>query len=368
MTDPTTPAPASGGLLPCPFCNSTAIDCHEACGEIWRACSECHASTAMQGTDRAAHEAWNRRPILAFCPPRPDQPDDAAMRPMYDALIPFSQYDPATGMNWVALEDNDHEAVGAAIRAREASRPAPSAMQAQSDEDIALEMATSYRCEAENRAGASREDLLAKAGWLEEIADRAQYYRSAIVNPTPSADADNLTPESRASIERGMQQSRDGKVVVRDFSQYAHDDLDGFTPRNGDGTLVRYDYDALERMHKQDGWNADQKDHYEAGFEAGYEASRPVPAAPGGVIDPDDERPISEFQDDVRAALIEGLTALGVKNAHQIDGGGCDSGDWRDFTLAEINQAFVILSDRQYDAKKALATPPAPPAHLTENP
>lgn len=65
--------------------------------------------------------------------------------------------------------------------------------------------------------------------------------------------------------------------------------------------------------------------------------------------DEKDDRPIAEFQDDVRDTLIEGLRELGIKNADQIDGGGCDSGDWRDFTLAEIRQAFVILSDRDYD-------------------
>lgn len=93
--------------------------------------------------------------------------------------------------------------------------------------------------------------------------------------------------------------------------------------------------------------------------------ARPVVVA-GGAIDPDDERPISEFQDQARAALIEGLTALGVENAHRIDGGGCDSGDWRDFTLAEIRQAFVMLSDREYDAKQAaLPAPPAQPAGVS---
>ena len=40
----------------------------------------------------------------------------------------------------------------------------------------------------------------------------------------PTGDPDNLTPADRAAIERGMQQSRDGEVVVRSFAQYANDE------------------------------------------------------------------------------------------------------------------------------------------------
>lgn len=60
---------------------------------------------------------------------------------------------------------------------------------------------------------------------------------------------------------------------------------------------------------------------------------------------------LAEFQDDVRDMLMQRLDVLGIRK--HIDGGGCDSGDWRDFTKDEIGQAFNALSDHYYDIKAA---------------
>ncbi len=62
---------------------------------------------------------------------------------------------------------------------------------------------------------------------------------------------------------------------------------------------------------------------------------------------------VTEFQDKVREQLLDELAAGGLEGA-DIDGGGCDSGDWRDFTLSEIRQAFTVLADFYYDANQAL--------------
>lgn len=71
----------------------------------------------------------------------------------------------------------------------------------------------------------------------------------------------------------------------------------------------------------------------------------PAPAGGGEAdIDTLTGPAIGKFQDDIRAVLIDEVQGLTGKDyAHRIDGGGCDSGDWRDFTLAEIRSAFRAI-------------------------
>jgi hypothetical protein len=59
---------------------------------------------------------------------------------------------------------------------------------------------------------------------------------------------------------------------------------------------------------------------------------------------------IGKWQDDVRDELMDGLKAIGLSG--EIDGGGCDSGDWRDFTLAEVRDFVRIVSDWHFDNAK----------------
>lgn len=83
------------------------------------------------------------------------------------------------------------------------------------------------------------------------------------------------------------------------------------------------------------------------------------------------DREVGKFQNDVKN-LIDDLSGSNV------DGGGCDSGDWRDFTLAEIGQGIAFVKDKLDDHKHkagmmrdkvdnliAAASLPLPPAiHL----
>jgi hypothetical protein len=62
------------------------------------------------------------------------------------------------------------------------------------------------------------------------------------------------------------------------------------------------------------------------------------------VIDNNDD--IATWQDMVRDKLLAGLKEMGMRG--DIDGGGCDSGDWRDFTLAEIQDFIVRVTDWHY--------------------
>jgi hypothetical protein len=70
------------------------------------------------------------------------------------------------------------------------------------------------------------------------------------------------------------------------------------------------------------------------------------PAAPAGDI--------AKFQDEVRNLLLDLLTAAGLEGT-DIDGGGCDSGDWRDFTMSEIRQGFNGLADYYHDRNEEQA-------------
>lgn len=73
------------------------------------------------------------------------------------------------------------------------------------------------------------------------------------------------------------------------------------------------------------------------------------------------ESGIAEFQDDVRDMILSILEEAQIPG--DIDGGGCDSSDWRDFTLDEIRQGFNRVLDHYFQKDQAqLATSPAPAA------
>ena len=57
---------------------------------------------------------------------------------------------------------------------------------------------------------------------------------------------------------------------------------------------------------------------------------------------------VAKFQDEVRYLLLGLLTSAGLEGT-DIDGGGCDSGAWQDFTLSEIRQGFNGLADYYHD-------------------
>lgn len=61
-----------------------------------------------------------------------------------------------------------------------------------------------------------------------------------------------------------------------------------------------------------------------------------------------DEAPVGDFPDQVRNYMLGELEKCGIKP--DIDGGGCDSGDWRDFCMAEIRQGFGALTDALAEA------------------
>jgi len=66
------------------------------------------------------------------------------------------------------------------------------------------------------------------------------------------------------------------------------------------------------------------------------------------------DKEIGEFQDDVRNLLMERLGKLGVQDPGSIDGGGGDSGDWRDFTMCEIGQALDMIGEHMVKCRANL--------------
>lgn len=67
----------------------------------------------------------------------------------------------------------------------------------------------------------------------------------------------------------------------------------------------------------------------------------------GDSVEPEDvlsDKEIGEFQDKVRGILVDAVNSAGGKG-DRIDGGGCDSGYWPDFTLSELQQAVGMLED-----------------------
>lgn len=66
----------------------------------------------------------------------------------------------------------------------------------------------------------------------------------------------------------------------------------------------------------------------------------PRPVSVGGVTD----EMVGDFPDQVRNFLLDELERLGIRG--DIDGGGCDSGDWRDFVMSELRQGVGHITDR----------------------
>ncbi len=63
---------------------------------------------------------------------------------------------------------------------------------------------------------------------------------------------------------------------------------------------------------------------------------------------------IGAFQDSARDVMVAALNAAGLPG-FRIDGGGSDSGDWRDFTMAEIRQGIWMATEAVDDLHKQLA-------------
>lgn len=76
---------------------------------------------------------------------------------------------------------------------------------------------------------------------------------------------------------------------------------------------------------------------------------RATPVDPSDVLD----KEIGEFQDDARAVMAEALDSVGIPG-YRIDGGGCDSGDWRDFTLSEIGQGMGMATEKIEELREIL--------------
>lgn len=78
-------------------------------------------------------------------------------------------------------------------------------------------------------------------------------------------------------------------------------------------------------------------------FAATYEDA----SEPNNCDAPTSAEEVRDFQDGVRGMLLQELEKRGIKE--DIDGSGCDSGDWRDFTMSEIQQGFNRLADHFFD-------------------
>lgn len=82
---------------------------------------------------------------------------------------------------------------------------------------------------------------------------------------------------------------------------------------------------------------------------------RPVSADTRAADEPDPtmtDEAIGEFQNQVRNLMVAFVDASGGRG-YQIDGGGCDSGDWRDLTLSEIKQGLAMVADIEYERREA---------------
>jgi hypothetical protein len=68
---------------------------------------------------------------------------------------------------------------------------------------------------------------------------------------------------------------------------------------------------------------------------------------------PNDDGAVRDFPDKLRNFLLDEMTRLGIKG--DIDGGGCDSGDWHDFVMSEARQGIGYLTDEITALREALA-------------
>lgn len=64
-------------------------------------------------------------------------------------------------------------------------------------------------------------------------------------------------------------------------------------------------------------------------------------------VEKENDEEIGKFQNDVKNLIDQ------MANSN-VDGGGSDSGDWRDFTLSEISQGLAYVIDERDEIKKEL--------------
>lgn len=55
---------------------------------------------------------------------------------------------------------------------------------------------------------------------------------------------------------------------------------------------------------------------------------------------------IGEHQNNIRARIVAAAKDADIEGADNIDGAGCDSGDWRDFTESEVGQGLSLFTER----------------------
>lgn len=135
-------------------------------------------------------------------------------------------------------------------------------------------------------------------------------------------------PSLHARICRDADEIKALVEALRDALDYVCDGIDEESQRVGD--VIRA---ALARVRPA---ATEQTAQAEAGDEADDSVS---------------ESGIAEFQDDVRDMILGILEESEIPG--DIDGGGCDSGDWRDFTLDEIRQGFNRVLDHYFEKDQA---------------
>ena len=171
----------------------------------------------------------------------------------------------------------------------------PSIAQSKDDAEIALDFATKIRSGAVAFVGdhGNQQVPEAYALWLEELADNAEHYAREKLQQEHAAEV--------AELKRGLEISRNERNCARQGEE-------------------RKWLEVVAELRQK-------------------------------LADEGDET--GEFQDAVRDDLVEALDGVGLQG-FRIDGGGCDSGDWRDFTQSEIQQGVGMLTDEICELRRQL--------------
>lgn len=120
---------------------------------------------------------------------------------------------------WVIVESSQLELISRADGVPVEKSISPSAAQAESDEEIALQLANWLRADGPD----DRELNLARAVWLEEIADNAEHYRRAGVPVGKAVDLQKENEELRTKLA-ALQRRTDRHDHAKDLGQAVEGD------------------------------------------------------------------------------------------------------------------------------------------------